>query len=69
MAMRLYTKDELETELAELGFTRTKEKLDTSTCWKHRDGGYVLIPHDLEHYGDWILDRILEQLNLLYREQ
>lgn len=45
MALRLYTKEEFETELREqLGLDRTETVTDTSRVWKTKKGFHVLVP-------------------------
>lgn len=68
MAMRLYTRAELERELrAKWKLTPTDETTATARAWKTPRGMHVLVPllADDEHYPDYILNKILEQLEAL----
>jgi len=65
MAMRLYTRQELEQELREKWkLTPTKHRSGTTTAWRTPNGLHVLVPDFPKdaRYPDYIVDRIVEQL-------
>lgn len=68
MAMRLYTRDELEEELrAKWRLRKTDHRTDTTVAWQTPAGKFVLVPvfdHD-GRYPDHIVDKIAEQLTAL----
>ncbi len=68
MAMRLYTRAELESELTEKwGLKPTKYRTDTVQFWVTPNGQHLTIPTFAtnERYPDHIVDRIVDQLDLL----
>lgn len=68
MAMRLYTRAELEDELqAKWKLTPTEHSTSTTRAWKTPKGMHVLVPvlADDVRYPDYILNKILEQLEAL----
>ncbi len=65
MAMRLYTKAELDAELRDKWrLTETKERTVTAVAWRTPNGKHVLVPvlPAGQRYPDYILDKIAEQL-------
>lgn len=65
MAMRRYTKDELDAELREKWHLReTDQRTDTAVAWVTPNGKHVLVPvfPRGERYPDYIVDKIAEQL-------
>lgn len=65
MAMRLYSKEELEAELRKKWHLEpTQHYINTARAWRTPSGNHVLVPilSKGECYADHILNRIEEQL-------
>lgn len=68
MAMRIYTRAELEHELqAKWKLTPTEHATSTTRAWKTPKGMHVLVPllSDDQGYPDYLLNKVLEQLEAL----
>lgn len=68
MAMRMYTRAELEQELQQKWkLTPTEHTTSVTRAWKTPKGMHVLVPilNDDQRYPDYILNKILEQLEAL----
>ena len=67
MAMKLMDKESFEQELKKAGLEPTEHRIRKYRVWKTDDGKEVLVPETNKKLPDSTLDRILSQVNRLYR--
>jgi hypothetical protein len=66
MAMRIYSAEELASELVRRGCEKVRDNDDGSQLWHRDDGRHFLVPEppDGRGYPDWMLDDLIEQHDL-----
>lgn len=67
MASRVaFPRDEFERELEKAGLEKTDFASKLTQVWKAPNGETITVPIR-DEYPEWMLDDLLEKLNLLYR--
>lgn len=67
MAMQIMSRDQFEQQLRSAGLTPTNKLSRTGRIWEDGNGAVVMVPNVQDGIPDSVLDRVLEQVNLLYR--
>ena len=65
--MRILSRAEFEEQLRQAGLTPTDERSEIGRMWQADNGETVLVPDLPDGIPDFVLDRVLEEVNRLYR--
>ena len=69
MAMELMKVDRFYDQLRKAGLSPTEHNHKHGEVWQLNDGRCITVPHVNEPVPDWVLDKILGKLGLLYQDQ
>ena len=69
MAMRLFDKEAFQAELKRSGLEPTSITTTTGRLWKTKDGLFISVPEIEDTYPDSILEAVLRQVGLLYKNK
>lgn len=69
MAMRLFNKRDFQAELRRAGLEPTSITTTTGRLWKTKDGLFISVPEIEDTYPDSILEAVLRQVGLLYKNK